>query len=231
MLPVTSFVEEEGTLTNSSRCIQWKWKAADPYGQSRTDIEILADLFLRIRKLYEEEGGTGAEPLMAIDWSYADPAQPSPDELLQELNGKALADVRDAEGKVIRKAGEQLAQLRRDAGRRLDRRRPCGSTPASTGRTATSRSGASNERPVGPRRLRQLGLRLAGQPPHPVQPRFGRPPGQALERGGRSTCTGTAQRWTGPDVPDYVADDPARPGDRPLHHERGGRLAPVGPRP
>ena len=49
MLPVTSFVEEDGTLTNSSRVVMWKWKAADPSGQSRTDIDILSDLFLRIR--------------------------------------------------------------------------------------------------------------------------------------------------------------------------------------
>ena len=54
--------------------------------------------------VYEEEGGPGMEPLMAIDWSYADPAHPDPDELLRELNGKALADVRDAEGNVIRRA-------------------------------------------------------------------------------------------------------------------------------
>ena len=38
MLPVTSFVEEDGTLTNSSRVVQWKWKAADPYFESRSDI-------------------------------------------------------------------------------------------------------------------------------------------------------------------------------------------------
>ena len=60
MLPITSFVEEEGTLTNSSRVVQWKWKAADPYGESRTDIQFLADLFQRIRKLYADEGGTAA---------------------------------------------------------------------------------------------------------------------------------------------------------------------------
>src|SRR5690606_35379309 len=67
MRPVTSFVEEEGSLTNSSRTIMWKWKAADPYGQSRSDIQILAELFQRIRKLYQEEGGTAPEPLMAVD--------------------------------------------------------------------------------------------------------------------------------------------------------------------
>lgn len=111
MLPVTSFAEEEGSFTNSSRCIMWKWPAADPYFEARKDIDILADLFTRIRKLYETEGGTAAEPLMAIDWSYEDPLKPSPDELLRELNGKALADVRDAEGNVIRRAGEQLASF------------------------------------------------------------------------------------------------------------------------
>jgi formate dehydrogenase major subunit len=108
MLPITSFVEEEGTLTNSSRVVMWKWKAADAYGESRTDIAVLSDLFLRIRKLYEEDGGTAPEPLMAVDWSYADPALPTADELLMELNGKALADVKDPEGKVLRKAGERL---------------------------------------------------------------------------------------------------------------------------
>jgi formate dehydrogenase major subunit len=111
MLPVTSFAEEEGSFTNSSRCIMWKWRAADPYFESRKDIDILADLFVRIRKLYDEQGGSAVEPLMAIDWSYENPLEPSSDELLRELNGKALADLVDAEGKVTRQAGEQLASF------------------------------------------------------------------------------------------------------------------------
>ena len=111
MLPVTSFAEESGSLTNSSRCISWKWQAADPYHDSRTDIAILADLFARIRKLYETQGGKGAEPLLAIDWSYKDPHEPSADELLKELNGKALVDLKDPTGKVTRVAGSQLASF------------------------------------------------------------------------------------------------------------------------
>ena len=110
MLPVTSFAEEEGTITNSSRCINWKWKAADPYFESRSDVQILADLFLRIRALYEK-GGKGAEPILNISWNYKDPHEPTPDELLKELNGKALVDLKDAEGKVTRKAGDQLASF------------------------------------------------------------------------------------------------------------------------
>lgn len=109
MLPVTSFVEEEGSFTNSSRAVMWKWQAADPYAQSRKDIEILADLFIRIKKLYEKDGGKGIEPLMAVDWNYKDPHDPSADELAKELNGKALVDLTNAEGKVVRAAGQQLA--------------------------------------------------------------------------------------------------------------------------
>jgi formate dehydrogenase major subunit len=111
MLPITSFAEEEGTLTNSSRCIMWKWRAADPYFEARTDIDVLADLFMRIRKLYEKDGGKGAEPLMAVDWSYRDPLHPHADEILKDLNGKALVDLKDAEGKVVRAAGTQLASF------------------------------------------------------------------------------------------------------------------------
>ena len=110
MLPVTSFAEEEGSITNSSRCIAWKWKAADPYFESRTDVAILADLFARIRALYEK-GGKGAEPILNISWNYKDPHDPTPDELMKELNGKALVDLTDAEGKVTRPAGQQLASF------------------------------------------------------------------------------------------------------------------------
>ena len=111
MLPATTFVEEEGSLTNSSRCIQWKWRAADPSFEARSDLAILADLFMRIRKLYEEEGGKGAEPLLNVSWNYANPLEPTPDELLKEINGKALVDLRDAEGNIVRRAGEQLASF------------------------------------------------------------------------------------------------------------------------
>jgi formate dehydrogenase-N alpha subunit len=111
MLPAASFAEEEGSLTNSSRVVSWKWAAAEPYFESRRDIDVLADLFMRIRKLYETKGGKAPEPLMAVDWSYKDAMHPHPEEILKELNGKALVDLKDAEGKVTRAAGQQLASF------------------------------------------------------------------------------------------------------------------------
>jgi len=113
MLPSTCFAEDEGSLTNSSRTLLWHWKAGSPPGEAKTDIEILAELFAKLRDLYAKEGGTAKEPILNTDWSYKDPKNPTPDELLRELNGKALADVTDAKDptKILAKAGQQLASF------------------------------------------------------------------------------------------------------------------------
>ncbi len=118
-LPTTCFAEEDGSYTNSSRTIQWHWKAADPPGEARGDAEIMADLFLRIKNLYKAEGGSRPDPIYYTDWNYAQPFSPNADELLREINGKALVDLPDPADatKTIKKAGELLdgfAQLRDD---------------------------------------------------------------------------------------------------------------------
>ncbi len=44
LLPSSSFVEEEGSVTNSGRWIQWRYKAINPQGKSKSDTEILLTL-------------------------------------------------------------------------------------------------------------------------------------------------------------------------------------------
>lgn len=110
-LPTTSFAEENGAVVNSSRWLQWHWKGAEPPGEARSDIEIMSELFHRIKALYEKEGGTWWEPIRDLAWNYAVPHLPTPEELAMEYNGKALADVHDPKDatKLVRKAGEQVA--------------------------------------------------------------------------------------------------------------------------
>jgi formate dehydrogenase major subunit len=110
-LPSSCFAEEDGSLVNSGRWLQWHWKAAEPPGEARNDVEIVADLFTRIRALYVKEGGTFPEPIVNLAWDYKIPSQPSPEELAKEFNGKALADVPDPKDptKLLAKEGEQLA--------------------------------------------------------------------------------------------------------------------------
>jgi len=118
-LPTTCFAEEEGSLVNSSRWLQWHWKGAEPPGECRTDIDIMSELFVKVRELYRHESGTFAEPILHLHWPYRLPEAPGPDELAKEFNGYALADIPDPKepGKLLAKKGQQLssfAQLRDD---------------------------------------------------------------------------------------------------------------------
>ena len=49
-LPMTCFAEENGSLVNSARWLQWHWKAATPPGEAQADIWIMAGLFHRLRE-------------------------------------------------------------------------------------------------------------------------------------------------------------------------------------
>ena len=116
-LPTTCFAEEDGSLVNSARWLQWHWKAADAPGEAKSDIWIMSALFTRLRALYAKQGGAFADPLRHLTWTYADPASPQPDELAKEMNGSALADLKDDKGTVTLGAGKLLdafAQLRDD---------------------------------------------------------------------------------------------------------------------
>ena len=57
MLPATHWIEKEGSFVNSGRWMQWKEQVLPPEGDARHDHWVMADLFLRVRKLYEREGG------------------------------------------------------------------------------------------------------------------------------------------------------------------------------
>jgi formate dehydrogenase major subunit len=118
-LPCNLFAEETGSYTNSGRVVQWHWQAAEGPGESISDSEVVARIFQKIKAMYQKDGGKLPDPILNLTWPYRIPSKPSPEELLMEISGKALADVYDPKDKtkVIAKAGEQLAgfaQLRDD---------------------------------------------------------------------------------------------------------------------
>ncbi len=116
-LPSTCFAEENGSIVNSARWLQWHWKGADGPGEARNDGEILAGIYLRLRELYAREGGALPEAVLNMSWDYQTPDAPASEEVARESNGRALHDLRDDQGEILVKKGQQLssfAQLRSD---------------------------------------------------------------------------------------------------------------------
>jgi len=108
-LPCAGFAEKDGSMTNSARWVTWKYAAVPPPGEARLDQDIVADIFLRVRDLYKKEGGKFPDPILNLSWAYADAAHPSLSQVAMELNGRALADLKDDKtGQVVLKAGQQL---------------------------------------------------------------------------------------------------------------------------
>ncbi|MGZ4810817.1 MAG: formate dehydrogenase-N subunit alpha, partial [Thermoanaerobaculia bacterium] len=112
LLPAASFAEKDGTFTNSARWLQWKWKALDPPGQAKSDQEIISRLFLAVQNLYRKEGGALPEAVLNVTWAYTNPVNPDLGEVLKDMNGRALADLKDPADptgvKILKTAGQQV---------------------------------------------------------------------------------------------------------------------------
>jgi formate dehydrogenase major subunit len=109
-LPATCFAEDEGATVNSGRWLQWHWTGSTPPGEAKHDTWIMASIFLRVRELYRKEGGVCPEPILNLAWDYHDPADPEPEELAKEMNGRALRTLHDPNDptKVLLEAGKLL---------------------------------------------------------------------------------------------------------------------------
>jgi len=215
-LPTTCFAEDEGEIVSSSRVLQWHWKAADPPGLARNDIQIMAALHLRIRALYEKEGGTFPDPILNVDWPYVDPHEPHPHELAKEMNGKALVNLTapNDPSKVLRPAGQQLSgfgELRDDgstscgcwifsgswteAGNQMGRRD--NSDPSGLGNTLNwAWAWPANRRVL----YNRASCDTQGQPFNPR----------------RSLVNWNGSRWVGADVPDFVPTNAPENGAGPF---------------
>jgi len=67
-LPCCSFIEKEGSITNSGRWAQWRYQAINPIGETKSDADIINELMFYVKSLYEKEGGTFPEPNLQLNW-------------------------------------------------------------------------------------------------------------------------------------------------------------------
>ncbi len=72
LLPAACSVEKEGSLTNSGRWVQWRYKAAEPPGDAISDGDIVVRILSKVKELYKKDGGKCPEPILNMKWDYTD---------------------------------------------------------------------------------------------------------------------------------------------------------------
>jgi formate dehydrogenase-N alpha subunit len=232
-LPCAGFAEKDGSMTNSSRWLQWKWVALPPPGQARLDQDILAQIYMKVRELYKDpkQGGKFPEPILNLTWPYTDPLHPSLAEISKEINGKALADLEDPATHQQIKAGQQLPGF---AWLKDDGTTACGNWIYSGCWTEAGpqHQRRNTEDPSG------LGIHQGWAWSWPANRRvlYNRascdPAGKPWDPSRRQIWwSEAAQKWIGNDVPDFKADSPPKDHMGPfiMTNEGVGRIfAPLG---
>ncbi len=205
-LPTTCFAEEDGSIVNSARWLQWHWKAADAPGEAQPDVNILSGIMFELRKLYQEQGGVNPEPIMNISWDYRIPSKPHPDELAKELNGYALEEIKDAAGNIIHRKGDLISSFAnlKDDGTTSS---GCWVYAGSWTEAGNQMANRDNSDPSG------LGNTLGWAWAWPLNRRiiYNRASadrdGKAWDKD-RALIFWNGKKWTGYDIPDFKVDEP-----------------------
>ncbi len=106
MLPACVSVEKEGSISNSGRWMQWRYRGPKPLGHSLPDGDIIMELGLKLKALYAK-GGTFADPILNLKWDYMTDHKFDPHKVAKEINGYWVKD--KTIGDVTYKAGTLVA--------------------------------------------------------------------------------------------------------------------------
>jgi len=93
LLPCSASMEKEGSISNSGRWMQWRYKAVEPPGEARPDGEIIHLLYLKLKELYEKESGALPEAITKLTWNYGTKENPhllDVHAVAKEINGYDL---------------------------------------------------------------------------------------------------------------------------------------------
>jgi formate dehydrogenase major subunit len=106
-IPCAVSIEKEGSISNSGRWMQWRYKGPDaPYGH-KPDGDLMYELMHEIQALYKKEGGAYPEPITRLSWDgIATNGVFDPHKTAKLINGFFTKDT-EIKGTVYKK-GEQV---------------------------------------------------------------------------------------------------------------------------
>ncbi len=88
-LPAAGSTEKSGSVTNSSRLSQFRWKATEAPGDAESDLWMIHQLMKALKELYETEGGPAKEAITELFWDYEEEenGDPNIEQIWVEING------------------------------------------------------------------------------------------------------------------------------------------------
>ncbi|GJE41536.1 Formate dehydrogenase-O major subunit [Methylobacterium soli] len=204
-LPAAMPGEKEGTVTNTSRLVQWHDKVCEAPGDSRSDLWFIYHLGRRLKQLYADSRETRDGAIQALTWDYpveGEIQEPKAEAVLAEINGYTVSD------------GEPVAsykELKDDGSTACGGWMYCGVMPKKGHNVARSRKPDGPDGPgshlgwafAWPSNRRTLYNRASADP-------SGKP---WSERKKMIWWDEEKETWTGLDVPDFV--ETKRPDYRP----------------
>jgi len=89
LLPAASSYEKEGSVTNSGRWSQWRYKCADAPGDAIPDLDIINLLVVKLKELYDKDADAPLRGAITdLDWDYGSHVDPR--QVAKEINGYDL---------------------------------------------------------------------------------------------------------------------------------------------
>jgi len=86
LLPAASSVEKEGSVSNSGRWGQWRYKAVEPPGEAEDDLWVITQLVAKLKEAYAG-GGVFPDPITKLSWNYGSAEHPEAALVAKEING------------------------------------------------------------------------------------------------------------------------------------------------
>jgi formate dehydrogenase major subunit len=196
-LPAATHTEKDGSFTNTQRLLQWHHTAVEPAGDARSDLWFTYHLGRRIREKLAGSAADRDRPVLDLTWDYpvhGPQDEPSAAAVLSEING------RTSDGTPL----SSYSQLNDDGSTICGCWIYCGVNTDGVNQAARRKPGAEQS-PVAPEwgwawpaNRRVLYNRASADP-------SGAP---WSERKALVWWDADAGRWTGHDVPDFIADRP-----------------------
>ncbi|MDQ1616353.1 MAG: formate dehydrogenase major subunit, partial [Actinomycetota bacterium] len=194
-LPAAAHTEKDGSFTNTQRLLQWHHRAVEPQGDARSDLWFTYHLGRRVREKLAGSTDPMDRPVLDLTWDYPTSGitdDPSAEAVLAEVNGWG------PDGHPL----SAYTELADDGSTTCGCWIYCGCYADGVNQPAR-RKPASEQTWVAPEwgwawpaNRRTLYNRASADPD-------GRP---WSERKAYVSWDADAGKWTGPDVPDFVAD-------------------------